>query len=115
MRYFNPYHKYKFKGQKRDITSTDGLGFESDYIEFRGDYYDKKTQQGQFLLKGFNIQTEKDFVITRENTGLVVNDRIIDIDGNVGIISQIETKRVNSIAGDRPSQNNKEYIFILEK
>lgn len=115
MRYFNPYHKYLFRGQKRDTTSTDGLGFETDYIEFRGDYLDRKTQQAQYLLKGFNIATEKDMIITRENTGLVVNDRVIDIDGNVGIIAQLETKRINSVAGDRPSENNKDYIFILEK
>lgn len=114
MRYFNPYHKYQFKGQKRDTTSTDGLGFESTYIEFKGDYLDIDTSRNEFILKGFGMPTSKTAIITRENTGLVVNDRIIDIDGNVGLITEMTTQRVVNIAGDRLSENNKDYIFYVE-
>lgn len=113
MRTSNPYHKYEFLAQFRDKDSKDGLLYKDEFIPFRGNYPEINTFTNTYLLKGLSISAEKAVVITRENTGLQINDRIWN-NGSPGIITEIQLLRINNIGGDRFDINNKDYVYVLE-
>lgn len=110
MRESNPYHKLTFKGQKRNEAL---LTYSTEYFEFQGDFYNESFSRNTYLLKGFSIPTGQQAIITREVTGLQVNDRIHYGDEG-GIITEVKRIRIRTARRDKWVGRQWDYIYVID-
>lgn len=105
----NRYHKYTGFIQRRNATGYDDL-----QEPFRFNYLsDSLVDTSSNMFKTFLYTSQGTKLITEQNTGVVVNDRIT-IDGNAGLVTNIISTEVQSLAGQRFANRRKIYLIEVE-
>ena len=105
----NRFHKYTGYIQRRNATGY------NDLLEpFRFNYLsDSIIDTSSNMFKTFLYTSQGTKLITEQNTGVVVNDRVI-VDGNAGLVTNIMTTEVQGLAGQRFSNRRKIYLYEVE-